>query len=777
MIKKISFTIFLVFILLFSVSSIQASDVNVTDVNILDSSDDMTLQLDDDYVEGIADESLINNDDTSLKENAKNQSQLTSLTTTMYYNGNYQVTLTDSNTTAPLANKNVDFLINNVKYSAKTNDNGVASINLKLNPGSYLATASFAGDDSYEPSGNLSGQVNILATIKASDVTKYYKGSKTYQATFLDSQGKALKNKYVTITVNGKKYTKKTNNNGLASFPINFKPGTYKVTTTNPSNGYQSTTTFKILTTVTASNLKKVKGDSKKFVAKFLKSNGKALAKQKVKVKINGKTYKYKTNSKGQVTLSFNNFKKGTYKVICYNKDGLSKKSTVQVYNKASTKITMGVYTFFENETKEIKIKFSTALDDNSKAGKKIMIYVDGDTYYRTTDSNGEIKLKLSSLDYASLVEVECYYNGNKFFSSSYTYGYISVIDTPDTDLTVESESLSFGNFAGTPLQVALTAGDVPLVKKTVCFTVNGKNYNVATDYWGIASFPVNLDVGTYTVNFKSFDDDKVKGSSGSCNITVFKRTDTKITCSFGSTIKDSAYTLKIRLTDSNGNPVPYQDVQLTFNGETQTETTNSKGYATFYESISLGKYKVSVKFKGSNKYTSSSASKTVNVVISKYVNGINEKKASASSAYLKGSKNAPVNNAKIKSLVKSLTKGLTSSVDKARVLFRYVRDNIDYDYYYGTKHGAVGTLKAKKANCVDQSNLLISMFRTAGLKARYVYGVCTYSDGTFDHYWTQVLLDGKWVCADPVGRGNELGQINDWNTKTFKLKSKFLTT
>lgn len=762
MIKKISFIAVLLLIMLLSISSIQAGDVNATDVNVLDSSEDSDLILDDGQ--------------STLQENVKNQTQITSPTSTVYYNGNYQVTLSDSNTNETLADKNVSFSINDVDYIAETNSNGIAGVNLKLNPGTYSANAYFAGDDAYDASNNLSGNVKVLTTIKTGDVTKYYKGTKTYQATYLDSLGNPLKNKKVTITVNGNKYTKSTNSKGLASFAINFKPGTYKVSTSNPVTGEKSTTTFKILTTVTASNLKKVKGDSKKFTAKFLKSNGKPLAKQTVKVKIKGKTYKYKTDSNGQLKLAFNNFKKGTYKVICYNKDGLSKTSTVQILSKASTKITMSSYTFMEDDTKQIKIKFSTALNDNSKAGKKITIYVDWEPYTRTTDSNGEINFKLPVSE-AGSYEIECYYNGNKFFKSSSASGYVSVIDTPYTDLSVESEKLSFGDYAGTPLEIAYTAGDVPLIKKTVCFTVAGKDYNVTTNNWGIASFPIKLAAGNYTVNYRSFDDAKIKGSSGSCNITVFKRTGTKLTLNFGSTLKDSTRTLKVRLTDSNGNPIRYATVELYIDGEPcWGEETNSKGYAEFYASLSLGKYKVSAKFKGDNKYTSSSASKSVSVTISKYVNGINEKKASASSAYLKGTKNAPTNNGKIKSLVKSLTKGLTSSVDKARAIFHYVRDNIEYDYYYGTKHGAVGTLKSKKANCVDQSHLLTAMFRTAGLKTRYVQGVCTYSDGTFAHYWTQVLLDNTWVCADSVGRGNELGQINDWNTKTFKLKGKYVT-
>lgn len=766
---------FLSLILFFSIGTIQASDVNAYD-NMTESGGDVDCLLDDgtQLEEGNV-ETEIENINSSLQENVKNQTELTSPTTSMYYNGNYRVTLMDSDSNTTLPNKQVNFVINGIRYSATTNANGVASVNLKLNPGKYPVTAFFEGDDEFNVSNNLSGQVEILRTIKASDVTKYYKGSKCYSATFLDTQGKPLKNKKVTITVNGKKYTKNTDSKGVASFSIDFKPNTYKVVATNPSNGYTLTTNFKILRTVTSSDLKKVRGDSKKYVVKFYKNNGKPLSNQKVKITINGKVYKHKTNANGEVKLAFNDFKAGTYKVVSYNTDGLSKTNTVYLYSKASTKISVGRYTFLENEVKEIKIKFTTNLDDNSKSGKRIEIDIDGDAHYARTDSNGEIKFKLPSL-YAEVHEIECYYGGDKFFRSSYARNYVTILDTSNTEFYLESEDLSFGNFAGTPLEVSLTAGDVPLIRKTVCFTVNDKDYNVTTNDWGVASFPVKLDVGNYTVNYKSFADSRVKAASGSCEIKVFKRTDTKIDYKFQSSYKDYSQTIKVQLVDSNGKPVKYAEVEFKIGDETYFEETNSKGYAYIYISPSLGKYKCSIKFKGNNEYASCSASGTMNVVLSKYANGINEKNAKASSDYLKATRNCQVNNGKIKSLVNSLTKGLTNNVDKARAIFYYVRDNVDYDFYYGTKQGAVGTLNSKKANCVDQSHLLVAMFRTAGLKARYVYGICTYSDGTYGHYWTQVLLDNTWVCADSVGRGNELGQINDWNTKTFKFRAKYLS-
>lgn len=134
----------LALILVFSASAIQAGDVN-----LVNASDDAGLQLEDSAPPQEAiQESEISNDDC-LEENIKNHTQLTSPATSIYYGGNYKVSLTDSNTNATLTNKTIYFSINNVNYSATTNSKGVASINLKLNPGNYLATAYFSGDDEY----------------------------------------------------------------------------------------------------------------------------------------------------------------------------------------------------------------------------------------------------------------------------------------------------------------------------------------------------------------------------------------------------------------------------------------------------------------------------------------------------------------------------------------------------------------------------------------------------------------------------------------------------
>ncbi len=82
--------------------------------------------------------------------------------------------------------------------------------------------------------------------------------------------------------------------------------------------------------------------------------------------------------------------------------------------------------------------------------------------------------------------------------------------------------------------------------------------------------------------------------------------------------------------------------------------------------------------------------------------------------------------------------------------------------------------MKIKSGNCVDHSHLLVAMFRTAGLKARYVHGSCTFSDGRYGHVWVQVYFDGHWVGADATSYRNQLGKIKNWNTKTAKIHSGY---
>ena len=754
--------------IIFSIGAISASDVNMTD-SIAES------EIQAGELESVNSNNLSTGiESTSLNENSKNQTELTSPTGDIYYKGSYEVVLKDSNTNNTIANRDVNFVINNVNYTATTDSNGVASVNLTLNPGKYSLIAYFAGDGTYANSNNITSTLEVLSTIKANDITKYYLGSTQYSATFFDSNGNVLANRDVTITVNGKAYTKKTNSKGVASLAINLKPGTYKVVATDPITGYKLTTTFKILSTISAANVKKVIVDNKKFTAKFLKNNGKALAKKYIKFKLNGKAYKVKTDANGKASLSLKSLKKGTYKIVCYNTDGLTKTYAIKVYKKVSTKLTTNFYTFLKSDSKKIKVTLTNGLGYAPTSGKIIKIKINGKTYTKKTNSNGVVYLKLPSLKKGAY-KVNYKFGGTSNYKASSASNYVTIITTKTSTLTVKSTK-SFGYGAGTPFKVAVTAGGVPLVKRTATFNINGKDYVKTTDSNGIASLPIKLNIGNYTVKYSISKESKVNAKSASCDIIVKQRSESKLTWKSGTSFTDSSQTFKVLLTDLNGKAISGQTLKLTINSKTYTATTASNGYATFKASAGIGTYTVSVKFEGSNEYLGNSTSKSVGVTFSSLKKGVNEKNTIKDlTAYLKSSSNCQVGNSKIKSLVNSLTSGLTSDFDKAEAIFNYVRDKISYSFYYNTKFGAAGTLSGKKGNCVDHSHLLVAMFRTAGLAARYVHGKCTFSSGnTYGHVWAQVLIGDTWVCADATSSRNSLGKIVNWNTKSFTLNSRY---
>lgn len=121
-----------------------------------------------------------------------------------------------------------------------------------------------------------------------------------------------------------------------------------------------------------------------------------------------------------------------------------------------------------------------------------------------------------------------------------------------------------------------------------------------------------------------------------------------------------------------------------------------------------------------------------------------------------------------VSDLAQSLISGLTSDTSKATALYNYVRDKIDYEFYYNTQKGAEGTLVSKAGNCCDQAQLLVAMARSVGLTCRFEHATCTFSSGNvYGHVWVQFNINGQWVNADPTSTRNSFGVINNWKNPT----------
>ena len=147
---------------------------------------------------------------------------------------NFSITLKDKNGKV-LAGKQVIISLNGKIYKRTTNSKGVATVKIALSKkGTYPVVISFLGDDKYNGSLVVTKIKVNPQKVKLTVAKKTYKASKKTKyltATLKATNKKAIKGKKLVFTVNGKKYTAKTNKKGIAKVKVKLsKKKTYKVT-------------------------------------------------------------------------------------------------------------------------------------------------------------------------------------------------------------------------------------------------------------------------------------------------------------------------------------------------------------------------------------------------------------------------------------------------------------------------------------------------------------------------------------------------------------------
>ena len=295
----------------------------------------------------------------------------------------------------------------------------------------YLARA----DSKYQSASNVVRTYSDkeTATITAGDMSINFTENE-FNVTLTDADGKAIAKQTITATIDGVNFTAVTDANGVATFKINVKPGTYTVTFAFASDNYKPTTANgtlnvvddRITTVLTAANPTVylqaiVKGN--KYQITLKDANGAALAGKEIVVKFNGATYKATTNANGVATVTLKAAKTGSFKAtISFAGDDTykpaSKTATVKITKEAS-KITAKKKTFrAKTKTK----KYTIAL--KSKSGKaiskvKVTIKVKGKTYKAITNSKGKATFKITKLTKKGRFTAKVNFAGNKYFSKS----------------------------------------------------------------------------------------------------------------------------------------------------------------------------------------------------------------------------------------------------------------------------------------------------------------------------------------------------------------------
>ena len=219
--------------------------------------------------------------------------------------------------------KEISYSINGgAAQTGVTDADGLLTIDVTENG---VVAVSFAGDDELQ---SAETSINFAATavktnpvITASDMTATAKVGKYYSITLKDSAGNKLVGENVTFYFNGQSKTVKTDENGIAKLNINLAAkGSYPITISylgnDNNNAAVAVKNIKVNVQKTTAVFKKAtlkvkKAKKVKFTLKD--ASGKAIKGKKITIKVNGKTFSAKTNSKGVASIKVKVTKKGKF--------------------------------------------------------------------------------------------------------------------------------------------------------------------------------------------------------------------------------------------------------------------------------------------------------------------------------------------------------------------------------------------------------------------------------------------------------------------------------
>jgi len=278
--------------------------------------------------------------------------------------------------------------IDGANYYAITNYEGKFLFDLNLDPGKHIISVVNPYDGLL-----VNYNLEIFSTVFANNMIKVIYSNICYEAYFLDKDGTPLANHEVSIVINGYKYVYKTDKNGNLNLDFNLKPGKYLVTAINPVTGQYVENNVEVLSSIVENKdviMYFNNGDS--YKVRIIGFDGKAVGSGvEVLFKVNGKSYKIKTNSEGYAIFKIK-LKPNKYTVSAtYN--------SYSVFNKITVKPILTAKNISKKKSKSIKFKAKLVNGQgNALKNKKITFKIKSNKYSAKTNKKGFATIKIRNL-------------------------------------------------------------------------------------------------------------------------------------------------------------------------------------------------------------------------------------------------------------------------------------------------------------------------------------------------------------------------------------------
>ena len=235
----------------------------------------------------------------------------------------------------------------------------------------------------------------------------------------------------------------------------------------------------------------------------------------------------------------------------------------------------------------------------NPISGKTLSLDIGGNKYTKTTDNNGAVSLKFSSLLGKYTLKVK--FNEDSDYLSSNDSFALNIYQSA-TKITVSSQSVARGKYLYAYLK---DSSGKAISGQTVKIKFRGKTYTKVTNSNGRVSLKITSVASKYTTKITYAGNTSYKSSSKSFTLNVYK-TKTNITVASKSVIRGKY--LYAYLKDSKGNPLASKSVKIKFYYSKYRykyfyKTTNSNGRVSLKINNKPGYYTTKIIYSGSGYY------------------------------------------------------------------------------------------------------------------------------------------------------------------------------
>ena len=689
-------------------------------------------------------------EDTENKPITKTDTSLKVSGTKIYSGKYFTITLKDKNGKV-LKGKKILLNVPSKKkvFTLTTDSKGQVRYTFYM-VGSFKAYASFKGDDSYNAS-KVDFTFKVIKSTTSLEISSVTVPRSTPLIVTLKNtkSGKALSGKKVLFKVpsSRKTYARITDSKGQAKLGVTRKDNFYVVISYGGNvNLYKSSTSATIKPTSCKTELvystKNLEYGNDFVVTLRKQCNHAGISNQIVKVNIlnKDKVYTKKTNSKGRIAIPMGSL--GTYdmKISFAGKD-------MFVRSSASSKITVVKgSTSFKDSGANVGKGFDYVITLKNSAGKalanqKVTVKLNDKIYDKTTNSKGQISFAMNYPKGSYPIEMN--YSGNRYFNPSKLSKTIIVVDP----------SISISKIVSAAKDLKVSVEYVNILNNAYTVTIDNRKYTMDEFSYLMAGALTNINKGSKANALYKDLSNKYNSSGAKIDGKLYKSEYLKLANNLTKYVNSNNHiptNLPTTLGKVEANLYIYS---LASALEFYDKNKRLPSYVTIKTSYVRGGYSISLSQTG------------------KILNYRQSFDSSAFAKYLKTGGKSALTDA-LKKKARELTAGLSSPKAKANAIFEFVRDEIKYSFYTNSLKGASKTLSSRSGNCCDKANLIVAMCRSVGIYARYSHAKnCHFASGlNTGHVWAQVYdpISQTWYTADATSRRNNLGDIKNWNTKSY---------